>query len=73
MYEKKTVPVKDPQRFHVEISFSPGAAYNPVQVVSVCNDHALPVVKRCVLNQASLAPQNSDYDKQMMFSCCYRL
>ncbi|GAX74145.1 hypothetical protein CEUSTIGMA_g1594.t1 [Chlamydomonas eustigma] len=53
MYENKAVPVQDPKRFHVEISFSPGAAYNPVEVVSARNDHALPIVKRSVLNQGS--------------------
>ena len=51
MYENKRVPVTSPERFRVELSFSPGSAHNPVQVVPARNNHALPVVPRVALNQ----------------------
>lgn len=51
MYENKRVPVTAPERFRVELSFSPGSAHNPIQVVPARNNHALPVVPRVALNQ----------------------
>ena len=42
------------ERFRVEITFSPGAAYNPVEVVPARNNHVLPVVPRVDLNQVGL-------------------
>jgi hypothetical protein len=32
MYENKTVPVEHPNRFRVEILFSPGTNYSPIEV-----------------------------------------
>ena len=48
------VPVTAAERFRVEITFSPGAAYNPVEVVPARNNHVLPVVPRVDLNQVGL-------------------
>ena len=51
MYENNQVPVTAPERFRVEITFSPGAAYNPTEVVPAGNNHALPTIPRVPLNQ----------------------
>jgi inositol hexakisphosphate/diphosphoinositol-pentakisphosphate kinase len=32
LYENKSVPADHPQRFKLEILFSPGAAYDPTEV-----------------------------------------
>jgi inositol hexakisphosphate/diphosphoinositol-pentakisphosphate kinase len=64
MYENKQVPVHAPERFRVEISFSPGAAFNPLDVQlevapqqlpcgagsHVLGPHTLDVVPRVILN-----------------------
>mmetsp|Transcript_1803 Transcript_1803/g.4010 ORF Transcript_1803/g.4010 Transcript_1803/m.4010 type:complete len:272 (-) Transcript_1803:515-1330(-) len=50
MYENKGVPVDSRERFRVEVSLSPGAAYNPLVVVPPKGDHTLPVVPRVHLN-----------------------
>ena len=51
MYENNLVPVTAPERFRVEITFSPGAAHKPTEVVPATNNHTLPVVPRVQLNQ----------------------
>ncbi len=51
MYENNTVPVSAPERFRVEISFSPGAAYDPTELIPRLNNHVLPVVPRVEVNQ----------------------
>ncbi|GAB4823838.1 hypothetical protein N2152v2_010884 [Parachlorella kessleri] len=45
-FENKTLPLEDPSGFKVEILFSPGAAYNPVETVPLKKDHVLPVMPR---------------------------
>eukprot|EP00983_Pelagomonas_calceolata_P056751 1144736-Pelagomonas_calceolata.AAC.1 len=42
-------PVSSPQRFRVEVSLSPGAAYNPITHPPAVN-HTLPTVPRMQLN-----------------------
>lgn len=54
MYENKQVPVHAPERFRVEVAFSPGAAFNPVEVRPKNEDHALGVAPRVVLNQGTV-------------------
>ncbi|MEW5317234.1 MAG: hypothetical protein WDW38_008551 [Sanguina aurantia] len=51
MYESKVVPVDHPERFRVEILFSPGSAYSPFEVVSRSHNHVLPIVPRTQLNR----------------------
>eukprot|EP00898_Chlorokybus_atmophyticus_P007786 jgi/Chlat1/8008/Chrsp7S00634 len=46
MYENMDLDPKDPQRFQVEVLFSPGSAYNPLEVIPRRNDHVLPIVPR---------------------------
>ncbi|KAL0037051.1 hypothetical protein WJX77_010637 [Trebouxia sp. C0004] len=51
MYENKRVPVDSPQRFRVELLFSPGASFNPYEVVPLHKDHTLPVQPRACLHK----------------------
>jgi hypothetical protein len=44
-YESKTAPFDSPERFRVEIQFSPGANYNPFDM-DIEEDHVLPPVPR---------------------------
>ncbi len=44
------VPVDSPERFRVEILFSPGASHNPFEVVPLKQDHTLPVLPRMPLH-----------------------
>ncbi|GMH42191.1 hypothetical protein BSKO_10110 [Bryopsis sp. KO-2023] len=53
MFENTQVPVDDPSRFRVEISFSPGAGYNPLQVTPRRRDHMLPVANRTALQEGA--------------------
>lgn len=46
MYENKSVPVDAPDRFRVEILFSPGANHNPFEASTIMKNHALPPVAR---------------------------
>lgn len=46
MFENKSLPLRDPGRFRVEILFSPGAAHNPYEVVPLRKDHVIPIVPR---------------------------
>ncbi|KAF5835970.1 hypothetical protein DUNSADRAFT_6635 [Dunaliella salina] len=52
MYENKSFPVSSPQRFRVEVSLSPGAAYNPITHPPAAN-HTLPTVPRMQLNSGT--------------------
>lgn len=45
------VPVDSPQRFRIELLFSPGAAFNPYEVVPLHKDHTLPVQPRACLHK----------------------
>ena len=40
-----------PERFRMEVLFSPGAAYSPYAVVPLHQDHTLPVTQRVCLHQ----------------------
>lgn len=51
MYENKTVPVDAPERFRVEMLFSPGTNYSPFDVVPLHNNHVLPTLARTVLSK----------------------
>lgn len=51
MFENKRVPVDSPERFRMEVLFSPGAAYSPYAVVPLHQDHTLPVTQRVCLHQ----------------------
>lgn len=44
-------PPPQPERFRVEILFSPGSAYSPFEVVSRSHNHVLPIVPRTQLNR----------------------
>ena len=44
------VPVDSPERFRVEVLFSPGASHNPFEVVPLKQDHTLPVLPRMPLH-----------------------
>eukprot|EP00899_Mesostigma_viride_P005502 jgi/Mesvir1/14953/Mv14625-RA.1 len=50
MYENMEEDADDHNRFQIKISFSPGSAVNPLQVVPRHNDHTLPTVDRVALN-----------------------
>ena len=50
MYENKTVPVDAPDRFRVEVSLSPGSAFDPISTVPPEGDHTLGTVPRVQLN-----------------------
>ncbi|KAG2489657.1 hypothetical protein HYH03_011935 [Edaphochlamys debaryana] len=53
MYENKTVPVDAPERFRVEVLFSPGANYNPFDfTMPLHNNHVLPTIPRTALHKA---------------------
>ena len=45
------MPVDSPERFRMEVLFSPGAAYSPYAVVPLHQDHTLPVTQRVCLHQ----------------------
>ncbi len=49
------VPVDSPQRFRVELLFSPGASFNPYEVVPLHKDHTLPVQPRACLHKGGIA------------------
>lgn len=52
MYENKRVPIQDPQRFRLEVMFSPGAAFSPHEVLIPGGDvHTMPVAARIFLNE----------------------
>jgi hypothetical protein len=46
MYESKSVPFDDPERFRIEILFSPGASHDPFEMARIEDDHVLPPVPR---------------------------
>lgn len=48
------VPVDSPQRFRVELLFSPGANFSPYEVVPLHKDHTLPVQPRACLHKGQL-------------------
>ena len=51
MFENKTLPLRDPGRFRVEILFSPGAAHNPHEIVPLRKDHVIPIVPRTAIHK----------------------
>ena len=46
MYERARVPVSSPDRFRVEVLFSPGASVDPISCSPPVEDHTLPVCPR---------------------------
>ncbi|KAI3438574.1 hypothetical protein D9Q98_001000 [Chlorella vulgaris] len=50
MFENVTLPLDDPNRFRLETLFSPGAAYDPTEVIPAKKDHVLPVAPRVPLH-----------------------
>lgn len=52
------VPVDSPQRFRVEILFSPGTSHNPCRVLPIKRDHTLPVLPRKPLHQGMPPPSS---------------
>lgn len=46
-----SVPVDSPQRFRIELLFSPGANFSPYEVVPLNKDHTLPVQPRACLHK----------------------
>ena len=55
MFENKSLPLRDPRRFRVEILFSPGAAHSPYEVVPIRADHIIPVVPRMPMGFVTLS------------------
>lgn len=51
MFENKTLPLRDPGRFRVEILFSPGAAHSPHEIVPLRKDHVIPIVPRTAIHK----------------------
>ena len=49
------VPVDSPQRFRIELLFSPGASFNPYEVVPLHKNHTLPVQPRACLHKGRTA------------------
>lgn len=47
----RSVPVDSPQRFRIELLFSPGANFSPYEVVPLNKDHTLPVQPRACLHK----------------------
>lgn len=45
--------VEHPDRFRVELWFSPGANHNPFELVPLANDHTLPMRPRTPLHPGS--------------------
>eukprot|EP00963_Diacronema_lutheri_P011878 scaffold1501_cov352-Pavlova_lutheri.AAC.21 len=43
LFERKDVSLEDPKRFYIEVLFSPGASYNPLEVVPLNRNHCLPI------------------------------
>eukprot|EP00850_Spirogloea_muscicola_P022875 SM000316S12290 [mRNA] locus=s316:84377:92935:+ [translate_table: standard] len=43
MYENTDVDLSDPRRFRIELMYSPGAAFSPLEFSPKDNDHTLPV------------------------------
>lgn len=69
MYENKTVPVDSPERFRVEVLFSPGANYNPFDFnTSLHNNHVLPIVPRTALHKNDGITLTEMEEKLMPFS-----
>ncbi|GIL72959.1 hypothetical protein Vretimale_4607 [Volvox reticuliferus] len=69
MYENKTVPVESPERFRVEVLFSPGANYNPFDFnTSLHNNHVLPIVPRTALHKNDGITLAEMEEKLMPFS-----
>ena len=60
------VPVDSPQRFRVEVLFSPGASHNPCQVLPIKQDHTLPVQPRAPLHRG----ESAAYIKTTLPRCC---
>lgn len=54
MFENTQLPLDDPNRFRVEVLFSPGAAYDPTEVIPPKKDHVLPVAPRKPLHPDDL-------------------
>ncbi len=48
-----SVSVDHPDRFRVELWFSPGASHNPFELVPLANDHTLPMRPRTPLHPDS--------------------
>lgn len=49
---RRRVPVESPQRFLVEVQFSPGANYEPFTTAPL-HPHVLPVVQRFPLHEGA--------------------
>ena len=48
------VPVDSPDRFRMELLFSPGASHDPYSVVPLKQDHTLPISSRSHLHEGTL-------------------
>jgi hypothetical protein len=65
----RRVAVESPERFRVEVLFSPGASHNPFEVVPIKQDHTLPIQPRTPLHHGILPnypginrPQSKPHD-----------
>ena len=68
MYESKTVPFESPERFRIEILFSPGANFNPFEV-DLTEDHVLPPVSRVHLEDAEQVIEGGVLDQGDIRAC----
>lgn len=45
--------MESPERFRVEVLFSPGAGHNPFEVIPIKQDHTLPIALRTPLHRGA--------------------
>mmetsp|Transcript_36118 Transcript_36118/g.91148 ORF Transcript_36118/g.91148 Transcript_36118/m.91148 type:complete len:1152 (-) Transcript_36118:379-3834(-) len=75
LYENKRVPVDDPKRFRVELSFSDGSAISPFDVMPMKHmPHTLPLKPRQFIHrddgvsleslEAAIAPHSEEWNKK---------
>ena len=68
------MPVDSPDRFRMEVTFSPGVAHNPFEVIPLKQDHTLPITVRTPLSEGALSqsspqPPRSSHHALWMATC----
>ena len=64
-----SVPVESPQRFRIELLFSPGANFSPYEVVPLNKDHTLPVQPRACLHKGKQQANQGSHVGNVAFAC----
>ena len=62
--------MESPERFRVEVLFSPGASHNPFEVVPMKQDHTLPIQPRMPLHPGTLQSHMHGALKPLEASYC---